>query len=86
MRSPPQWAKIKPVAVRMNVLRDRLYQHRNLPPVGRVRQVQSGNRLTGFGLRMQRRLNLLLTELVERIGFVGSELMTQLREKRVRLV
>jgi hypothetical protein len=22
MRSPPQWAEIKPVAVRMNVLRD----------------------------------------------------------------
>jgi hypothetical protein len=35
---------------------------------------------------MQRRLYLLVTELVERIGFVGGELMTQLREEGVRLV
>ena len=48
--------------------------------------MQSSNRLTGLGLGMQRRLNLLITELVERISSVGSELMTQLREKRVRLV
>jgi hypothetical protein len=35
---------------------------------------------------MQRRSYLLVTELVERIGLVRSELMTQLREKRFRLV
>jgi hypothetical protein len=39
-----------------------------------------------FGLWVQRRSNLLITELVEGIGFVGAELMTELREKRVRLV
>ena len=35
---------------------------------------------------MQRRSDLLVTELVEGIGFVGAELMTELREKRFRLV
>ena len=39
-----------------------------------------------FGLWMQRRSNLLLTELVEGVGFIGTELMTELGEKRLRLV
>src|ERR1700761_3945132 len=39
-----------------------------------------------FGLWMQRRSNLLVTELVEGIGFVGSELMTELGKERGRLV
>lgn len=39
-----------------------------------------------LGLRMQGRLYLLVTKLIERIGLVRRELMTELREKRFGLV
>jgi hypothetical protein len=83
MRNPPHWAEIKPVAVRMNVLRDNSLSIEFFLLYGSSRRFRAlrttdckERPADGFGLGMQRRLYLLVAELVEGIGFVRTELMT----------
>jgi hypothetical protein len=71
MRSPPQLAEIKPVAVRMNVLRDSslIISFSSMRHVAQVSGVAHNS-------GMQLRLYLLITELVKCVRLARSKLMT----------